>query len=74
MAKVYREKHEKTKLHIKNLSIMICSKCNRSLTKENYFEDKWNKFGLKSYCKAYEVFYFESGYLGRGFHALNIEN
>ncbi len=36
-----------TKLHIKKL--MICSKCNLSLTKENYFEDKWNKFGLKSY-------------------------
>ncbi len=48
IAKAYKEKHEKTKLHIKNLSYIICSKCNLSLTKENYFKDKWNKCGIKS--------------------------
>jgi hypothetical protein len=47
--------HIKTKKHktepeklIKNLSHKICSKCNLSLSKENYFEDKC---GLKSYYK-----------------------
>jgi hypothetical protein len=29
----------------------ICSKCNLSLSKQNLFEDKWNKYGLSSYCK-----------------------
>ncbi len=41
----------KTKLH------MICSKSNLSLTKENYFEEKLNKFGLKSYCKGCQKIY-----------------
>ncbi len=48
--KTQRHKTEPGK-HIKNLSHKICSKCNLSLPKENYFEDKWNKCGLKSYYK-----------------------
>jgi hypothetical protein len=50
--------HIKTKKHknepekdFKNLSHKICSKCNLSLSKENFSEDKWNKYGLSSYCK-----------------------
>ncbi len=51
IAKAYKEKHEKTKLHIKNLSYIICSKCNLSLTKENYFKDKWNKITISKECQ-----------------------
>jgi hypothetical protein len=47
--------HIKTKRHrtepekdFKNLSHKICSKCNLSYSKENFFEDKWNQ----SYCKV----------------------